>query len=236
MEGNHRPSWLVGLKQPPNAIDRAASAPEFYRSRPPNETTLVIASGGDTGTGVTEADVIHELLLENGVSRSSIVLERKSKSTWANAAETLQICQQRSVTRIFVVTSDFHVARACFMFLPVASHLTIPTAYLSVIGAEGLCRQTVGTSVHSSDGMTWAERLREERLRLRDVQCMTRGLQMSVPGASDAVLPRDLLDAAARSVEMLLEAAACSEGTGDVSSAAGEALHSPPSAVPEVVR
>ena len=78
--------------------------------------SAVVASGGRRWSGVTEADALAELLVRHGVPRKAIVRELCSLSTIENAAYTAELLRAAELTRVFVVTCDWHLPRALACF------------------------------------------------------------------------------------------------------------------------
>lgn len=71
---------------------------------------LVISGGGSGET--SEATIGRALALRAGVPDSACLVETKSASTFANAAHTAELLRPLKVSRVFVVTDDFHGFRA----------------------------------------------------------------------------------------------------------------------------
>lgn len=80
-----------------------------------NPDTMVIASGGKgSGQQVSEAECIANLLIEKGIEPERILLEEQSATTVENLSYAYEMIADKN-SSIGVVTSDFHVARACFI-------------------------------------------------------------------------------------------------------------------------
>lgn len=75
---------------------------------------LVISGGGAGET--SEAAIGRELALRAGVPESACLIETKSGSTFANAVHSVELLRPLGVTRVFVVTDDFHAFRAAAHF------------------------------------------------------------------------------------------------------------------------
>lgn len=71
----------------------------------------ILACGGDTGEGVTEAAVMKRLLLEAGVPEAAITCEDRSRITYENLRNALTLLE-KDRRRVFLVTSDYHLPRA----------------------------------------------------------------------------------------------------------------------------
>lgn len=91
-------------------VERAALA---YREQ---GAALVIASGGKTWQGAMEAEVLAAGLIERGVPRAAVVLERESLTTLGNARGVAQLLRDRPASRLGIVTCDWHMRRALRLF------------------------------------------------------------------------------------------------------------------------
>ncbi len=76
----------------------------------------IMVTGGGTRvrSGPTEADAMRSYLVGRGVRPGAIVRERRSKNTIGNAAFTKQMV--KSCASVAIVTSEFHVRRARYIF------------------------------------------------------------------------------------------------------------------------
>ena len=106
------------------SLNADASVPPLLEARINSTVALLarhassslIATGGDpAGAGKTEADVMAELLTRAGVPRSSIMLEPLAENTVQNALLSLPLIPSNA-TVIHLVTSDFHMPRASYLF------------------------------------------------------------------------------------------------------------------------
>eukprot|EP01065_Artemidia_motanka_P029766 TRINITY_DN35855_c0_g1_i1.p1 TRINITY_DN35855_c0_g1~~TRINITY_DN35855_c0_g1_i1.p1 ORF type:complete len:291 (+),score=8.35 TRINITY_DN35855_c0_g1_i1:54-926(+) len=78
--------------------------------------TPVIATGGmSRGVGV-ESTVLRELLKSSGVPSRTLHLETESQNTFDNALYTLPLMRELACTNAGLVTSDFHMPRASYVF------------------------------------------------------------------------------------------------------------------------
>lgn len=76
----------------------------------------LVASGGRRWNGVVEADALADALVERGVPRDAIVLERESRNTHENAVRTARILLAGGLRSVGVVTCDWHLRRALYCF------------------------------------------------------------------------------------------------------------------------
>ena len=96
-------------------LEAALASAEKY----PN--AYIVCTGGGTAKNnktVTEAGQMAAWLMEKGIAKERIIVEDKSLSTVGNARNTCQILAQDypQVTHLAIVTSDYHLPRACLLF------------------------------------------------------------------------------------------------------------------------
>lgn len=91
-------------------VERAVSA---YRD---GLASLVAVSGGQRWNGVVEADALAGALVERGVPREAILLERESATTHENATLTARLLFALNQRVVGVVTCDWHLRRALYCF------------------------------------------------------------------------------------------------------------------------
>ena len=95
-------------------IETAAGEYFWRRSR-------VLVSGADcAGVGVTEAEVMRDLLVAAGLPSHDIELDKEARNTVENAINCLHDLDDVEVT---IVTSSFHLPRSTYIFQCVARHL-----------------------------------------------------------------------------------------------------------------
>lgn len=100
--------WLSAAAE--RRVERAARA--FHEGLAP----LVVASGGRRWDGVSEAEVLAHALERRGVPAAAIVPELLSLSTAENAYFSAELLRQRGITRVGVVSCDWHLPRALACF------------------------------------------------------------------------------------------------------------------------
>jgi uncharacterized SAM-binding protein YcdF (DUF218 family) len=80
---------------------------------------FIIASGGDPlKVGITEAEVINNNLIDANITQK-IYLEKKSMTTYENAANTkykLNTILKNFNVNLYIRTSDFHIERSRMLF------------------------------------------------------------------------------------------------------------------------
>lgn len=77
------------------------------------ETPVVVCGGVLPGHEKAEAEVLAELLMEGGVAPARILLEHRSRNTMENMRFAARLLGGAKGKRVLVVTSDYHVLRAC---------------------------------------------------------------------------------------------------------------------------
>lgn len=117
----------------------------------------VAVTGGATSSmkGVTEAGQMAQWLLERGVSEDRLILETKALSTLQNAKNVcaLLASDYPQVTRVALVTSDYHIRQSC-TFFATAAHYAV---YASHARPLNLVSNAVNTTDrHVSDLYTQA--------------------------------------------------------------------------------
>lgn len=93
-----------------------------------------LVSGGSATPGdpISEARVLGDQLVAWGVDRSRIDLEEESRNTRENATLSERIVRDRHYSRLLLVTSAFHMARAAQSFSEAGLHVdTLPVDYRS---------------------------------------------------------------------------------------------------------
>jgi uncharacterized SAM-binding protein YcdF (DUF218 family) len=79
-------------------------------------TPLIVVSDGRRWDGVAEAEALMSALEALGVPSSVLLPELRSLSTCENARNVARLLASRGVTRVDVVTCDWHMPRALSSF------------------------------------------------------------------------------------------------------------------------
>lgn len=107
----------------PELADRLQVALTSARKYP---NAYVLVTGGQTGAvdGVTEAGQMAAWLQKQGLESSRIIQENQSLSTTANAVNCykLLIKSYPAVTKIAVITSDYHITQSCALFAAMSNY------------------------------------------------------------------------------------------------------------------
>mmetsp|Transcript_23062 Transcript_23062/g.41655 ORF Transcript_23062/g.41655 Transcript_23062/m.41655 type:complete len:351 (-) Transcript_23062:209-1261(-) len=94
-------------------LDRVEKAKELLEQ---GTVMKILVSGSDpAGVGRTEASMMAKLLITSGVPASSILQESQATTTAENAWFMLRWIP-RGTGKVYIVTSDFHMARATYIF------------------------------------------------------------------------------------------------------------------------
>lgn len=99
--------------------DRAWTAKNLLSN---GQIAKVVASGTDlAGTGTTEASLVAQVLMEQGITKESIIQEPEATTT----AETLWFSLRwlpEGTGKIYIITSEFNMPRALYIFQEVMAH------------------------------------------------------------------------------------------------------------------
>ncbi len=76
----------------------------------------IVFSGAARDGGASNADVMRQMALADGVPANAIVEEPQAEDTWGNAVFTRPILEQLGARKIILVTSPYHVQRARLTF------------------------------------------------------------------------------------------------------------------------
>ena len=87
-------------------IDAAAKA---WKER---ESLIVVCGARGANEPATEASVMRDELIKQGVRADMILMDEKSFNTRQNIANAAKLLEGREVNHVLVVTSDYHLARA----------------------------------------------------------------------------------------------------------------------------
>lgn len=184
--------------------DEAMAAEKAGRPWP-----LVIPTGGDpVRVGVTEAELMAQQLHMRGVPEEAVVLEPKALNTLQNAWEVIPLLPA-GCKRLLLVSSDFHIPRATYLFEAVFAHRGI-TMTIEPHSAESGCpANEMGLGSNSSSSVSDINaqplivRARNEERFIRD-EVVQIGLKQHVPGVEVPPLPSERLHEALRQVRNLI--------------------------------
>ncbi len=139
-----------------SAADRVWHAARLFHA---GKAPLLVLSGGggDEPGAVPEAEAMQRFLLDLGVPDSALLLEARSANTRQNASMTAALLAQRGVTRVLLVTSALHMARAKAHF-EAAGLAVVPVA----TDHESLNPPTIGRFLPSADALDGSGRAMKE--------------------------------------------------------------------------
>jgi uncharacterized SAM-binding protein YcdF (DUF218 family) len=72
----------------------------------------LVFSGAAFDNGTSNADVMHDLAVQEGVPARAILEEPQGEDTWGNAVYTRQILEEHGLQSAILVTSPYHLRRA----------------------------------------------------------------------------------------------------------------------------
>jgi uncharacterized SAM-binding protein YcdF (DUF218 family) len=108
----HPPLHWMNLNE---SVDRLVHAARLYRAG--KAPLIVVSGGGGHRQGQQRpADAMADLLVEWGLPREALLLERRSRNTWENALYTKELLDARGIHRVLVVTSAKHMWRSLAVF------------------------------------------------------------------------------------------------------------------------
>ena len=141
-----------------SAADRVWHAARLFHA---GKAPLLVLSGGggggDTPSADPEAEAMRLFLHDLGVPDSAMLLERRSGNTRQNASLTAALLAQRGVTRVLLVTSALHMARARAHF-EAAGLAVVPVA----TDHESLSPPSSGRFLPSADALDGSGRAMKE--------------------------------------------------------------------------
>ncbi len=91
----------------------------------------IIVTGGIERGGMTEAELMKQVLQQEFAVNGKIFVERQSRNTLENAQFSQQIMAEQQFSRPLLVTSAFHMPRALLAFTHMGKNITAaPTGFL----------------------------------------------------------------------------------------------------------
>mmetsp|Transcript_154983 Transcript_154983/g.274812 ORF Transcript_154983/g.274812 Transcript_154983/m.274812 type:complete len:296 (-) Transcript_154983:78-965(-) len=157
---------------------RVKKAAEVFENAGPMP---IIVSGGDPqNRGITEAQVMQNLLVALGVPEGAVVLETESNNTLQNALNVLDNYGEEesllpsACKRLMLVTSTFHMPRCAYLFEAVLVYYGLnSTIALERIPVAGGCPEFSDVKDIKDPGvnqMTLLQRLEQERYYLSNIE------------------------------------------------------------------
>ncbi len=91
---------------------RIAAAGAYLKTYP--KVKCIVSGGQGAGESVSEAFVMREYLVKDGIDASRILIEDQSKTTVENLKNSIAIIKQNSLSHdLAIVTDEYHEFRAC---------------------------------------------------------------------------------------------------------------------------
>jgi uncharacterized SAM-binding protein YcdF (DUF218 family) len=149
---------------PHTLAQRVFGAAELYKQLVlAGRRCKIIACGGDhTGQGTTEAAVIQSMLASLQLPQADIICEHRPIDTLQHASCCAQLLQGSGVQCLFLVTSDYHVPRASYVFEAVFSAMDV--AHTSIVPVP--CSSDTSNGAPAYPGTQTGDRSMPDQLQL----------------------------------------------------------------------
>jgi uncharacterized SAM-binding protein YcdF (DUF218 family) len=136
---------------------RLVAAYRLYRMTP---KPILITGGPSTPSGIPEAEIGKRFLAALGVENGHILVETRSRDTRENAAYTKELCAEKGIKKIVLVTSAYHMRRAMLLFGPLFHKITpCPTDFRACENSVGIRRFFPSTENFYNSSIALHERL-----------------------------------------------------------------------------
>ncbi|SMO72855.1 Uncharacterized SAM-binding protein YcdF, DUF218 family [Chryseobacterium rhizoplanae] len=105
------------------SYSRLIAAFKLYQNAKQNKQPCkILASGNGNHNGSSEAVLYAKVLTEMGVPETDIIKEERSMNTYENAKYSSVILRKLSSSKVYLVTSGFHIKRAAVIFKTFGVH------------------------------------------------------------------------------------------------------------------
>ena len=94
-------------------VERVKGAVAFHNEHP---NSLLVFTGGKTAGSISEARMMVDLAVAQGISTNSFLLEEKSRTTEENAEFVSELLHTVNVDRLFIVSKTSHLEWAMPIF------------------------------------------------------------------------------------------------------------------------
>eukprot|EP00286_Rhodomonas_abbreviata_P023497 CAMPEP_0181308734 /NCGR_PEP_ID=MMETSP1101-20121128/11632_1 /TAXON_ID=46948 /ORGANISM="Rhodomonas abbreviata, Strain Caron Lab Isolate" /LENGTH=435 /DNA_ID=CAMNT_0023415159 /DNA_START=3 /DNA_END=1310 /DNA_ORIENTATION=+ len=187
---------------PSSLLARVQTAFDEWKKNP--GCHLILCGGDPVQTGQSEARTMMNCLLELGMDRKAIFLEEQSTNTLQNAFYSYTLLRKLEVSRVIVITSDFHLPRAKYMFEATFKALA-DANHGPCFSVEGCPAPTPAPNAGDEgiNALTRRQRLEREREKII-LKLESRHLPTYIPAFPVPPLPRERLEQASREVEEML--------------------------------
>jgi len=111
----------------------------------------IIVSGGMGKEGFDEAKVMHDYLVQNGVSASNIIVDSSGMNTYASAKFTAQVIQQRKINSVLIISQYFHLPRSrlALKYFGISNVYYAHANYFEIRDIYSLLREVAGCVTYS---------------------------------------------------------------------------------------
>ncbi len=146
-DGSMKPELIARLE---TALESAAKYPKAY---------IAVTGGGTAAhSSITEAEAMAAWLLDQGIEKDRLIVEKDALSTTYNAVNTYGILVRDypSVTSIAIVTSDYHIPWGCTLFQTVCNYTEVygETVIPVVAWAGNATSTTMDTMNYQASGIS----------------------------------------------------------------------------------
>ena len=142
-----------------DTIARVNKAVAFHGENP---ATLLVFTGGPTAGTNTEARMMADLAVAQGISTNSICLEDKARSTQQNARLTAKLIRQVTPKRILIVSKSDHLDWAMPIFRRIDEFSAAESLACQVERADSIAQMEDYLKTHDSP------RVRQRLQQLKD--------------------------------------------------------------------
>ena len=97
--------------------DRLDTALDYLETRP--DMTIIVSGGKGDDEHISEAQAMHDYLVEHGIASERILLEDQSENTYENLLFTTRLMAEQgidSTDEVVVVSNGFHLTRVRMLF------------------------------------------------------------------------------------------------------------------------
>ncbi|MEQ1724218.1 MAG: YdcF family protein, partial [Pseudobdellovibrio sp.] len=89
----------------------------YFNCKKSGQNCKILMSGGDpAGIGKSEAEIMHDELVGNNISKEDLIVENLSLNTFENAKFSSAIIKEHHFENIILVTSGTHMKRSLMFF------------------------------------------------------------------------------------------------------------------------
>lgn len=116
--GTYETIIILGAKVKPDRSlsvslkNRLDAALEYIENN--KQYNIIVTGGQGVDEPISEAQAMHDYLVEHGIDSTRIIIEDESTSTYQNLLNAKALCNGE-LTEATIVSSDFHLARATFL-------------------------------------------------------------------------------------------------------------------------